>query len=42
MAQAPGNLSGPFTADVWYDRTGTCASLPFPVLDGSNIHYERM
>jgi hypothetical protein len=36
------NLSGAFDADVWYDRTGTWASLAFAVADGSIIHYRRL
>ena len=36
------NLSGAFDADVWYDQTGTWASLGFDAADGSNIRYERL
>jgi hypothetical protein len=36
------NLSGPFSADVWYDHADTWASLAFAVADGSVIHYERL
>jgi hypothetical protein len=36
------NLSGPFSADVWYDRTDTWAGFAFPIADTSIIHYERL
>jgi len=36
------NLSGAFAADVWYDHTGTWASLAFAIADTSIIHYERL
>lgn len=36
------NLSGAFDIDVWYDQTDTWAGLAFDVVDGSNVHYERL
>jgi hypothetical protein len=36
------NISGPFNVDVWYDRTGTWASLALDISDGSEVHYERL
>jgi hypothetical protein len=36
------NLSGAFKVDLWYDRTGTWASLGLPAADGSYVHYERL
>jgi hypothetical protein len=36
------NLSGPFKVDLWYDRTGTWASLGLSAADGSYVHYERL
>jgi hypothetical protein len=36
------NLSGAFRVDLWYDRTGTWASLGLPAADGSYVHYERL
>jgi hypothetical protein len=36
------DLTGDFSADVWYDRTNTWASLAFSVPDGSIVHYERL
>jgi hypothetical protein len=36
------NLSGAFNVDLWYDQTGTWASLAFDAADGSNVHYERL
>jgi hypothetical protein len=36
------NLSGVFDIDLWYDKTGTWASLGLPAVDGSYVHYERL
>jgi uncharacterized protein DUF6134 len=36
------NLSGPFSADVWYDRTNIWAGLALTVADRSKIRYERL
>jgi Family of unknown function (DUF6134) len=36
------NLSGSFNVDLWYDRSGTWASMAFSVPDGSSVHYERL
>jgi hypothetical protein len=36
------NLSNGVHADVWYDRTDTWAGLAFDLVDGSNLHYERL
>lgn len=36
------NLSGAFSADVWYDRTNTWAALAVTISDGSEVHYERL
>jgi len=36
------NLSGSFNVDLWYDRTGTWASMAFSVADGSTVQYERL
>jgi hypothetical protein len=36
------NLSGPFNVDLWYDQTGTWASMAVTVADGSTVHYERL
>jgi hypothetical protein len=36
------NLSGAFNVDLWYDRTGTWASMAVPVADGSTVQYERL
>jgi len=36
------NLSGAFSADVWYDRSDAWAGFAFPIADTSIIHYERL
>jgi Domain of unknown function (DUF6134) len=36
------DLSGAFDAIVWYDGTGTWASLGLTAADGSDIRYERL
>ena len=36
------NLSGPFSVDLWYDRTATWASLALTAVDGSSVRYERL
>jgi hypothetical protein len=36
------NLSGAFSADVWYDRSNAWAGFAFPIADTSIIHYERL
>jgi hypothetical protein len=36
------NLSGAFNVDLWYDRSGTWASMAFTGPDGSVVRYERL
>jgi hypothetical protein len=36
------NISGQFSADVWYDQTDAWASLALTIADGSEIRYERL
>jgi len=35
-------LRGAFAVDVWYEPSGTWASLAFTVADGSTVQYERL
>jgi hypothetical protein len=36
------SLTGPFSAEVWYDRGGIWAGLAVGVSDGSSVRYERL
>nr|WP_294505254.1 DUF6134 family protein [uncultured Rhodopila sp.] len=35
-------ISGAFDVELWYDRTGTWASLAYTAADGSTVRYERL
>jgi hypothetical protein len=35
-------ISGAFDVELWYDRSGTWASLAYDAPDGSTVHYERL
>ncbi len=36
------NLSGAFDVDLWYDEQRTWAGMAMTVVDGSEVHYERL
>jgi hypothetical protein len=36
------NLSGAFAVDLWYDEQRTWAGMAMTVVDGSEVHYERL
>jgi hypothetical protein len=36
------NLSGAFAVDLWYDQQRTWAGMAMTVVDGSEVHYERL
>jgi hypothetical protein len=36
------SLTGAFAVDLWYDEQRTWAGMAMTVVDGSEVHYERL
>jgi hypothetical protein len=36
------DLSGPFAVDLWYHESRTWAGMAMTVVEGSEVHYERL